>query len=138
MSDRRKDLRPREKLQARGAESLSDYELLMAIIGSGNKQADVTKIAQEVRKLISEKGSKLKLDDLLTVKGLALAKATPIMASFELWRRQFEVPDRPIIDTPEKATQQLSDIRNKKQEYLWEENTDEQEKWNGKSVSTGE
>ncbi len=118
MSDRRKDLRPREKLQARGAESLSDYELLMAIIGSGNKQADVTKIAQEVRKLISEKGSKLKLDDLLTVKGLALAKATPIMASFELWRRQFEVPDRPIIDTPEKATQQLSDIRNKKQEYF--------------------
>ena len=33
MSDRRKDLRPREKLQARGAEALSDYELLMAIIG---------------------------------------------------------------------------------------------------------
>ena len=27
MSDRRKDLRPREKLQARGAEALSDYEL---------------------------------------------------------------------------------------------------------------
>lgn len=30
MSDRRKDLRPREKLQARGAEALSDYELLIA------------------------------------------------------------------------------------------------------------
>ena len=39
MTDRRKDLRPREKLQVRGAESLSDYELLMAIIGSGNAQA---------------------------------------------------------------------------------------------------
>ena len=48
MSDRRKDLRPREKLQARGAEALSDYELLMAIIGSGTAQADVTKIAREV------------------------------------------------------------------------------------------
>jgi len=34
MSDRRKDLRPREKLQARGVEALSDYELLMAIIGT--------------------------------------------------------------------------------------------------------
>lgn len=43
MSDRRKDLRPREKLQARGAEALSDYELLMAIIGSGTQYADVTK-----------------------------------------------------------------------------------------------
>lgn len=40
------------------------------------------------------------------------------MASFELWRRQFEVTDRPIIDTPEKAVEQLSDIRTKKQEYF--------------------
>jgi DNA repair protein RadC len=47
MSQRRKDLRPREKLQAKGAQSLSDYELLMAIIGSGNKQADVSKIARD-------------------------------------------------------------------------------------------
>ena len=46
MTDRRKDLRPREKLQAKGATALSDYELLMAIIGSGTAQADVTKIAR--------------------------------------------------------------------------------------------
>jgi DNA repair protein RadC len=40
------------------------------------------------------------------------------MAGFELWPRQFEVPDRPIIDSPEKAVEQLADIRNKKQEYF--------------------
>lgn len=34
ISDRRKELPPREKLQARGAEALSDYELLMAILAS--------------------------------------------------------------------------------------------------------
>lgn len=118
MSDRRKDLRPREKLQARGAEALSDYELLMAIIGSGTAQADVTKIARDVRKLIAEKGSQLSYEDLLQVKSLGPAKATQIMAGFELWRRQFEVPDRPIIDSPEKAVEQLSDIRDKKQEYF--------------------
>ena len=118
MSDRRKDLRPREKLQARGAEALSDYELLMAIIGSGTAQADVTKIARDVRKLIAEKGSQLTYDDLLTVNSLGPAKATQIMAGFELWRRQFEVPDRPIIDSPEKAVEQSSDIRDKKQEYF--------------------
>ena len=44
MSDRPKDLRPREKLAAKGAAALSDYELLMAIIGSGTAQADVTKM----------------------------------------------------------------------------------------------
>ncbi len=118
MSDRRKDLRPREKLQAKGAASLSDYELLMAIIGSGNAQADVTKIARDVRKLLAEKGSVLTYEDLLGVKSLGPAKATQIMAGFELWRRQFEVSERPIIDSPEKAVAQLTDIRDKKQEYF--------------------
>ena len=118
MSDRRKDLRPREKLQAKGAESLSDYELLMAIIGSGNAQADVTKIARDVQKLLKEKGSALTYDDLLGVNSLGPAKATQIMAGFELWRRQFEVSERPIIDSPGKAVEQLSDIRTKQQEYF--------------------
>jgi DNA repair protein RadC len=118
MSDRRKDLRPREKLQARGAEALSDYELLMAIIGSGTQYADVTKLAREVQKLLKEKGSDLSYKDLLSVKSLGPAKATNIMAGFELWRRQFEVSERPIIDSPEKAVEQLVDIRDKKQEYF--------------------
>lgn len=118
MSDRRKDLRPREKLQARGATALSDYELLMAIIGSGTAQADVTKIARDVQKLLKEKGSGLTYDDLLGIRSLGPAKVTQIMAGFELWRRQFEVPDRPIIDSPEKAVEQLADIRDKKQEYF--------------------
>lgn len=118
MLDRSKNDRPREKLARKGAAALSDYELLMAIIGSGNAQADVTKIAQNVRKLISEKGSDLTYDDLLTIKSLGPAKATQIMAGFELWRRQFEVSERPIIDSPEKAVEQLSDIRDKKQEYF--------------------
>lgn len=118
MSDRRKDLRPREKLQARGAEALSDYELLMAIIGSGTQYADVTKLAREVQKLLKEKGSGLAYEDLLSIKSLGPAKATNIMAGFELWRRQFEVSERPIIDSPEKAVEQLADIRDKKQEYF--------------------
>lgn len=118
MSDRRKDLRPREKLAAKGAVALSDYELLMAIIGSGTAQADVTKIARDVQKLTHEKGSELTYEDLLTVKSLGPAKATQIMAGFELWRRQFEVSDRPIIDSPEKAVEQLAHIRDKKQEYF--------------------
>lgn len=118
MSDRPKDLRPREKLAAKGVSALSDYELLMAMIGSGNAQADVTKIARDVRKLIAEEGSELSYEDLLTVKSLGPAKAAQIMAGLELWRRQFEVSDRPIIDSPEKAVEQLADIRDKKQEYF--------------------
>ena len=51
--DRPTDERPREKLQAKGAAILSDYELLMAMIGSGTAQADVTTIAKRVHTLIS-------------------------------------------------------------------------------------
>lgn len=118
MRDKHKDDRPREKLQIKGAGALSDYELLMAIIGSGNKYADVTKIAKNVQKLLKEKGSELTFEDLLSVKSLGPAKSTQIMSGFELWRRQFEVTERPIIDTPEKAAEQLKDIRDKKQEHF--------------------
>lgn len=118
ISERHKSDRPREKLALKGAGALSDYELLMAIIGSGNAQADVTTIARNVRKLIVEKGSELTYEDLLTVRSLGPAKATQIMAGFELWRRQFEVFERPIIDSTETAVTQLADIRNKKQEYF--------------------
>lgn len=118
MLDRRSDDRPREKMQRYGAAKLSDLELIMAIIGSGSGAADVTKIARDVKKLIAEKGSELTFEDLMSVKGMAIAKTTQFMAAFELWRRQFEVTERPIIDTPEKAVAQLADIRDKKQEYF--------------------
>lgn len=118
IKDRNKDDRPREKLAKYGSEKLSDLELLMAIIGSGNAHADVTKISRDVKKLIAEKGSELTYEDLLGVKSLGPAKATQIMAGFELWRRQFEVSERPIIDSPEKAVVQLAGIRDKKQEYF--------------------
>ncbi len=118
MSDRPKELRPREKSQKKGVEALSDYELLMAIIGVGGPHGDVSKLARDVRKTIREKGSDLTFDDLMAIKGMGLAKTTKFIAAFELWKRQFEVSERPIIDSPEKAVAQLADIRDKKQEYF--------------------
>ena len=118
MSERPKDLRPREKLQRRGAASLSDYELVMAIIGSGNAVADVTQISREVLKVIKARGNDLQYDDLIKVKALGPAKATQLMASFELWRRRLVAPDQPIIDNISDVVEQLADIRGKKQEHF--------------------
>lgn len=118
ISDKPARDRPREKMAAYGAGKLSDLELIMAIIGSGGANADVTKIARDVRRLITDKGSELSYDDLMGVKGMALAKTTQFMAAFELWRRQFEVAERPLIDSSEAAVAQLADIRSKKQEYF--------------------
>ena len=118
MSDKPKDLRPREKLHHRGAASLSDYELIMAIIGSGNAVADVTQISREVLKVVKSKGSELEYSDLIGIKALGPAKATQLMASYELWRRRFEVSDRPVIDDIADIVARLDDIRSKKQEYF--------------------
>ena len=118
MSDKLKSDRPREKLQIKGASALSDFELLQALIGSGNKQADVSKIARETLKLIKASGAEVSYDELAKVTGLGLAKITEILAALELSKRYLLKTDQPIIDSPEKAVEQLSDIRDKKQEYF--------------------
>ena len=118
ISDRHPNDRPREKLARYGTARLSDLELLMAIIGSGNKQADVGKIAREVLKIVRQKGGDVSYDDLRGVVGLGEAKIPVILASLELARRYLLDSDQPIIDSPEKAVELLADIRDKKQEYF--------------------
>jgi len=110
--------RPREKLQTRGAASLSDFELLQALIGSGNKQADVGKIANDTLKLLREHGADITYEQLQQVTGMGPARITAILAALELSKRYLIDSEQPIIDSPEKAVEQLSDIRDKKQEHF--------------------
>jgi len=118
MSDRSKSDRPREKLQAKGAAALSDFELLQALIGSGNAQADVSKIARDTLKIIKTHGADITYQQISQIKGMGAAKISEILASLELSRRYLIDSEQPIIDSPEKAVQQLADIRDKKQEYF--------------------
>lgn len=118
IKDRRKEDRPREKLAKYGAGRLSDLELLMAVIGSGTAQADVAKIARDALKILRTKGGEINYEDLRQVKGLGEAKIPVILANLELAKRYLLDDERPVIDSPEKAIEQLSDIRNKKQEYF--------------------
>ncbi len=48
--------RPREKLLAAGAQSLSDTELLAIILGRGTQKHDVLSLARKLIKTIDEKG----------------------------------------------------------------------------------
>lgn len=118
MSDRIKHDRPREKLQLKGAAALSDFELLQALIGSGNAQADVSKIAKDTLALIKKHGADITYEQLQSVTGMCAAKTTEILAALELSKRYLIDSDQPIIDSPEKAVEQLFDIRDKKQEYF--------------------
>lgn len=110
--------RPREKLKLKGPESLSDFELLQALIGSGNKQAGVSNIAKEILKLIKQHRLNINYDQLKQIVGMGSAKITEILAAIELSKRYLVDTENPIIDSPEKVVLQLIDIRDKKQEYF--------------------
>ena len=118
IKDRYKEDRPREKLAKSGAGRLSDLELLMAIIGSGNAQADVGTIARQVLKLLQDKKGELTYGDLRSVVGLGEAKIPVILAGLELAKRYLVDSDQPVIDSPEKAVALLANIRDKKQEHF--------------------
>jgi DNA repair protein RadC len=110
--------RPREKLKIKGPAALSDFELLQALIGSGNEQADVSTISRRTLKIIQEHGANITYEQLQQVSGLGPARITAILAALELSKRYLIDSERPIIDSPERAVEQLSDIRDKKQEHF--------------------
>ena len=118
INDLAKQDRPREKLLAKGPRSLSDFELLQALIGSGNAQADVSQIARETLKLFKLSGANITYEELKKVSGLGPARITEILSALELSKRYLIDSEQPIIDSPEKAVEQLSDIRDKKQEHF--------------------
>jgi len=110
---------PREKLQKRGAEALTDIELLQAVIGSGGKDNDFKHIAKTLYATISKLGPEnLTFNDVKSIKGIGDAKATVIFAALEFWRRRLTKQTAPLIDSPEKAVEHLDHIKNKKQEHF--------------------
>lgn len=110
--------RPREKLKVKGAASLSDFELLLAIFGSGNKQADVTTISHDVLKLLKNQVTNISYKNLEEIKGLGSAKISVLLASTELSKRYLIKPNQPVINTAEDVAKNLKDISEKKQEYF--------------------
>lgn len=107
---------PREKLAKYGAATLTDLELLLLVIGSGNKQVSARAIATQILKLLKEKGGEVTYRDLTGVKGMGIAKTSEMIALFELGRRYLIPADKPIIASTDDAVEQLKDLRSKKQE----------------------
>ena len=109
--------RPREKLKEKGAEALSDIELIAIILGSGNKGQDVMTISSKIAKLIADNQGKISLDMLSSIEGVGLAKAGQILAGFELARRHI-VKESIKVTGVKEVLPLISDIVNKQQEYF--------------------
>ncbi len=83
------DDRPREKLAMRGAQSLTDAELIAILLRTGKKGKSVIEISQE---LISGLGnlavlSTKSINELTKVGGIGNDKAVTLLAAFEISRR---------------------------------------------------
>jgi len=109
--------RPRERLKEKGPEALSDTELIAIILGSGNKDQDVMTLASKIAKLIAENKGRISLEDISYIDGIGLAKASQILAGFELARRHIVKEAIKITET-KNVLPLISDISNKQQEYF--------------------
>lgn len=111
-----RDLMPREKLAKYGASNLSDLELMLLLIGSGNKQASARDISRQILKALRSKGASISYEELSGIKGMGVAKTSEIIALFELGKRYLLPAERPVISNTDDAVDQLKNIRDKKQE----------------------
>ena len=86
------DDRPREKMLLKGAQSLSDAELLAILIGSGSRTETAVELARRILRDCHDnlnELARLSISDLCTrFKGIGEAKAISIMASIELGKRR--------------------------------------------------
>jgi DNA repair protein RadC len=85
------DDRPREKLLMKGAETLSDSELLAILIVNGNKGKSAVELAKDVLKLSKNNLGelcKISVSELTRIKGIGSAKAITISAALELGKRR--------------------------------------------------
>lgn len=110
--------RPREKIISRGAESLSDIELMAILIGSGTKANPVEKIASQSLQMIDNTSGIIEADDFLSIDGIGPAKATLLAASMELSRRIYS-PRNKKIRSPSDVYPLLAHYGDRQQEYFF-------------------
>jgi len=103
------DDRPREKLALKGAESLSNSELLAILINIGTPEKSAVDLAKELLDAVENnllRLAKLSVKDLinLKIKGLGPAKAITIAAALELGIR------RNMADNKKETVQSSKDV----------------------------
>ena len=117
------DDQPRERLRAKGAQALSNAELLAILIGSGSPGVSAVELMQQVlndcKNNLNTMG-KMSIRQLMDYRGIGEAKAITILAACELGkRRQEQSPlERPDLGT---ATRIYNYMRPKMQDLDTEE-----------------
>jgi len=109
--------RPREKLQEKGAEALSDVELLAILLGSGTKGHDVIEVAERILKVVDGDKGRISIEEFQKIEGVGLAKATLISAALEFARRRIR-PEGLKISFPADVLPLIRHYADRKQEHF--------------------
>lgn len=114
---------PRERLLLEGAGSLSNRELLAVLLRTGSKEETVLKLSDKI--LHQFDGLRMlkdaTLEELISIHGIGISKASQLMAAFELGRRmvRLEYQNRYSIRSPEDcAKYMMEEMRFLQQEHF--------------------
>jgi DNA repair protein RadC len=108
--------RPRERLMARGVEALSERELIALLIRHGQSGESALDLAARLHTEFGglEELASARVEDLIRRAGIGNAKATALVAAFELGRRARikggALILRAAADVAEAAMQELADL----------------------------
>ena len=112
---------PREKLERTGADALRDEELLAILLRTGYEGRNVLSVSRRVLdQYPCEELVRMSLEDLVAIKGIGSAKASVLVAAFELARRAFEkdVGIAPTIGAPRDVLPIIADIKDHRKEHF--------------------
>lgn len=124
IKDLQKEEKPREKLVDKGAENLTDVELLAIIVRSGGRDYPATTLSRDLLTKFGGMKNLLSADisEIKQFKNIDIAKATSIKALEEISKRYLTMPEKEdiTIRKPQDIYDLIrKDILNKEQEYLF-------------------
>lgn len=110
--------KPREKLARYGVQKLSDQELVSVLLGSGTKSAGVLELSRTLlTKFPLTTLSQAPMDILQSIPGIGQAKASILLAAFELSKRITDLSTATVV-TAADVWNSVHDIRNQTKEHF--------------------
>jgi DNA repair protein RadC len=106
--------RPRERLEAQGAEALSKEELIAILLRTGLKGFSAIDVARQLLRQFAslDELARAPLVEIRKVKGVGRDKAVTLKAAFtlaQLMARELQ-PEAPLLDTPERVADLMREL----------------------------
>lgn len=113
--------RPREKLQLKGPDALTNTELMAILLHTGTRGKNVLELSKDILSTFpGEKILSVSISELCKIKGIHTGKASSIVAALELSKRLIKLESETLmcIESPKEIAPFVTDIRSAKKEHF--------------------